>query len=81
MLAQRAMGHVIGPLLELRDSDKLHSQQLAIQRGLEQYLIARQLNDDIHDWKQDVSVGQITFVVAYLLKQLEVTPRTNNLPW
>jgi hypothetical protein len=80
VLAKRARGHIIGPLLELRRSSISHSQQLSVQRGLEQYLIARQLNDDIHDWKQDLRVGQITFVVTYLLKHAEVTPGRYKLP-
>ena len=79
VLAKRAQGHIIGPLLELRSSDLNHSQQLSVQAGLDQYLIARQLNDDIHDWKEDLRSGQITFVVSYLLKQTNTCLGQHNL--
>ena len=79
VLARRAQGHIIGPLLELRGSGLSHLRQLAVKQGLDQYLIARQLNDDVHDWKQDFQKGHISFVVAYLLKSVNIEPKSYSL--
>lgn len=64
-----AAGHVLGPvamLLELGYA--LDGPEVA---GLipyfAHYLIAMQLNDDAHDWKEDLARGHISTVVAKLL--------------
>lgn len=69
MLARRAHGHTIGPaLLALESKDICKQQYDSLCNGLDHYLIARQLNDDIYDWVDDLKQGHISFVVAFLLE-------------
>jgi len=73
LLAQRALGHVVGPLLIARsipDANTAQTRQIAA--ALNQYLIARQINDDLHDWRKDVQAGQISAVVADMLRQAHI---------
>ena len=44
------------------------------------YLIARQLNDDAHDWPEDLQNGHITPVAAMLLVELKVKRGQSLLP-
>ena len=70
-LAERSMGHALGPIAILfnlgykKDSDEIKNLILFFKH----YIIARQLNDDAHDWEQDLKNGHITPVVEILLKQ------------
>lgn len=75
VLFRRAGAHTLGPMVMLDSMSSITpSQYRAVSEGLTYYVIARQLSDDIHDFKEDVSRGQISFVVAYLLRKLHVTP-------
>lgn len=81
VLANRAFGHVLGPLavvFVLHDS-ATDRQKGVIESGLRHYLIARQLNDDLHDWQRDIQKGQITYVVAAILRDLAIPPGVYNL--
>ncbi len=64
-----AAGHVLGPvamLLELGYA--LEGPEVAgLIRYFAHYLVAMQLNDDAHDWKEDLARGHISTVVAKLL--------------
>jgi hypothetical protein len=77
LLADRAMMHIIGPMAVLYASgnskvgDDIWSHTL---QAFRHYLIARQLNDDIHDWADDLQSGQATYVVVKLLRFLNITP-------
>jgi hypothetical protein len=42
------------------------------------YLIARQLNDDAHDWEDDLKRGQVNAVAAALLLQVPQNQHTNQ---
>lgn len=75
-LAERSLGHGLTPLAILVASSNvsLSSQSVeVIDQAFRQYLIARQLNDDAHDWKEDVQKGHITYVVAAILRGLDYT--------
>ena len=75
-LAKRAFGHILGPLIISESIDKFSATQKSmIEEALTHYLIARQLNDDLHDWVEDFRKGHISFVVAYLLKGCNVDKR------
>jgi hypothetical protein len=71
VLARRSGIHILGPLIAARlsaygeDTEKMQH----LTHGLRHYLIARQLSDDIHDWKDDITAGHITAVVAQLIAQ------------
>jgi len=77
LLADRALFHILGPMAVLsqtgiaRIGDTIWSCTL---QALRHYLIARQLNDDIHDWIKDLKAGQASYVVTALLRYLNVTP-------
>lgn len=80
ILADRAGAHILGPLLiTLLDTSATHEQYKALRKGLQYYLIARQLNDDVHDWIKDIKVGHISPVVAWLLKEARVEPGTQTI--
>jgi hypothetical protein len=80
ILAERALGHILGPLLLVRiDPTTTARAYTATQRGLEHYLIARQLNDDLHDWVADLQKGHCSFVVAFLLQHTGIVPDTYSL--
>jgi hypothetical protein len=68
-LAQRSLGHALGPLTLLtfagRGPHHVHFQSL--EAFFTHYLIARQMDDDAHDWEDDLARGQINSVSADLL--------------
>lgn len=69
VLARRSGIHILGPLIAVHSSPlgKDARKMKYLHDGLQQYLIARQLSDDIHDWKEDLAAGHVTAVVAQLL--------------
>lgn len=80
-LAERSLGHCLTPLAvllahgySLRDP-----AVMAFEQAFQQYLIARQLNDDAHDWKEDIERGHITYVAATLLKDTGLTTGQHKL--
>jgi hypothetical protein len=70
ILAERAYAHIFGPLIITHLAG---CSSPNIKKALEYYLIARQINDDLHDWKEDFSRGHITYVVARLLQRANIT--------
>lgn len=68
MLAWRSCIHILGPLIVASFTPSLSGKDLdTLTSGLHHYLIARQLGDDIHDWREDLTAGRISAVVALLL--------------
>ncbi len=71
ILAQKSMGHAIGPIAILMllgySTDSKEVKHLLL--FFKHYIIARQLNDDAHDWEKDLKNGQITYVVIKILKK------------
>lgn len=74
-LAARSFAHVLGPLLiAVNAGEQFRSEPLqALRTAFSHYLIARQLNDDVHDWQDDIATGQLTFVVTKLLRAQNIT--------
>ncbi len=70
-LARKSMGHSLGPLIVMFAAgyDKGSPEYRAVHNFFHHYLIARQLNDDAHDWEVDLARGQLTSVVAWLLQE------------
>ena len=81
LLADRALFHALGPMGVLAATGDTIGGNIWQQtlEAFRHYLIARQLNDDIHDWVKDLRAGQISFVVASLLRYLGTTPGVYNL--
>ena len=71
-LAERSLGHSLSLTAILAASgykrQNLHVQ--AILKSFRHYLIARQLDDDTHDWQIDASKGHISYVVTKILKEI-----------
>lgn len=70
MLADRSLGHALGPmgiLLQRGCGINESAMQLTL-KFFRHYLIARQLNDDAHDWEEDLLAGRVNAVGALLLR-------------
>ncbi len=80
-LAERSLGHALTPLALLLNQGV--SQDSAAFRQLKQamkhYLIARQLNDDCHDWPDDLRHGHASYAVVKLLTDLDIKPGVHLL--
>ncbi|HSX05998.1 MAG TPA: hypothetical protein VLF69_06010 [Candidatus Saccharimonadales bacterium] len=76
LLADRALFHITGPMGVLAaGGEPVNSPTWqATLEAFRHYLIARQLNDDVHDWVADLQAGQASYVVVALLRHLGVTP-------
>jgi len=51
-----------------------------ITRAFKDYLIIKQLSDDLHDWKEDLAAGHISYVVAKILSDMNIMPGPKQLP-
>lgn len=73
-LADRSLGHALSPLAVLAAQGISLTSPAGrhVLLALKHYIIARQLNDDAHDWRSDLMAGRITAVVAQLLQELAV---------
>jgi hypothetical protein len=66
VLGEKSVGHALGPLAILAkagyapDSDTFR----AVKAFFIQYLLIRQLNDDAHDWEQDLFEGRVNAAIA-----------------
>lgn len=72
-LAERSLGHALGPIAILFSLGyKASSLEVKnLMKFFKHYLIARQLNDDAHDWEKDLKMGHINAVGAEILKNLK----------
>lgn len=70
-LAQRSCGHMLAAtgVLAQAGYDLKSTEIQQLQRFFHDYLIARQLCDDAHDWEGDLAHGRITPAVALLAGQ------------
>jgi len=73
-LAQKSLGHALGPIAILYSLgfDQNSPEVKNTWNFFKNYLIARQLNDDAHDWEDDLKKGFINPVSVEILK------KTNN---
>lgn len=78
ILADRCSGHILGLLAIAILCDVSDEAYTHIEKGLRHYLIARQLSDDIHDWKEDFAAGHASSTVAHILQHLQVAPDTHS---
>ena len=80
LLFERAGAHVLGPILAAHSQPTYTlAQRRLLQAGCAHYVIARQLNDDAHDWQDDLARGQVSPVVAHLLRHTRVPNGPHNL--
>ncbi|HEY8885886.1 MAG TPA: hypothetical protein VIM31_00070 [Candidatus Microsaccharimonas sp.] len=66
-LANRSVGHVLGPKLLINSSKISKIQLQLINNAFDNYLIAKQITDDLTDWKSDLRKGHLSYVVSKLL--------------
>ena len=72
-LARRSCAHALGPLALMQRQPYRAEQIRCVEKGFHHYLIARQLNDDLHDWQADIRAGHSSAVVTHLLRQAQIT--------
>lgn len=82
ILAQKSLPHCLGPITLLLhagfNSDSPYIKHLIA--FFTHYLIARQLNDDAHDWQKDLQRGYINSATVPLLKKFkELHENTTSL--
>jgi len=76
-LAKKSLGHALGPVAILYSLgfNKNSPDIKNLLKFFKNYLIAKQLNDDAHDWENDLQKGFISPVVVEILKK--TTDRKN----
>jgi len=81
-LAERSLGHSLTPVAVLLQAGMtLNSPSVrALQKAFCHYLIARQLDDDAHDWQVDFGNGHISYVVAQILRKAQ-PPKMQSEFW
>lgn len=72
-LSDRSLGHVLGPIgvlcmLGYRSNSK---ESVNVLEGFRQYIAAKQIHDDMHDWEEDLSRGQINSASAALFSMVK----------
>ncbi len=82
-LAEKSLGHALGPIAIILKNQKLSASQRFTAANLVKqffihYIIARQLNDDAHDWLADLDQGFLNSASVELLK--DVKRRRSALP-
>jgi len=72
-LAEKSLGHALGPIAILFSLGyKETSPEVKnLMNFFKQYIIARQLNDDAHDWEEDFTNGQVNAVGAMILQSVK----------
>lgn len=68
-LADRSIGFALGPaaVLYLSTGKTGSADMKNLMAFFENYIIARQLNDDAHDWESDLAAGRLSPAVAEVL--------------
>lgn len=68
-LANRSWGHSLAATIVLLQKYSPQSAEVeALQSFFKHFLVARQLNDDAHDWQEDLARGHLSAVVTLLFK-------------
>jgi len=81
LLAQRSLGHGLGPLALLFavGFERNAPEMQGLLQFFRHYLIARQLDDDAHDWDTDLLRGQVNCVASSLMYLAQ--ERGMRVPW
>lgn len=79
LLSGRSSVHYLGLLAFYTCISQKSVAPARIAQILNFYLAARQLNDDIHDWEEDLVAGRITYVVAQLLQKARTTKGSHRI--
>lgn len=81
LLAERSFGHVLGPIALFGESGfKGNSSEMEnLKDFFTSYIIARQLNDDAHDWKQDLEKGHISYINTLLINKFKLKTKKKQI--
>lgn len=73
VLAHKSFGHALGPfVILLQNGFSVHGNEMKLTRDFfHHYIIARQYNDDAHDWFSDLERGFLNAASTELLKSLK----------
>ncbi len=77
-----ASGHCLGPVAVMLSCEyEIESKETQALIGyMREYLIAMQLNDDAHDWKEDLERGHLSTAVVELLSAWKIQhPESNEI--
>ncbi len=79
-LADRSIGHALGAaaILYLNTNETESEEMKNLVSFFENYIIARQLNDDAHDWEEDLKRGQLSPAVVSILKRYVKSNASKN---
>lgn len=71
ILAEKSLGHGLGPLAILLSLGygKNSKEVKNTSKWLKNYIIARQINDDMHDWEKDLKKGHLNSASVPLIKE------------
>lgn len=71
-LSSRSMGHALGPicLLFMLGYKKDSSEIKNLTAFFKYYIAAKQLNDDMHDWEEDIQKGMISLPVSQIAMKI-----------
>jgi hypothetical protein len=72
ILAEKSLGHALGPILLCHLAGE-SEQAKHVEDFFTHYLIARQLNDDAHDWQEDLQNGFVNSVSVGMLRETSST--------
>lgn len=88
--SERSLVHCLGPLFIIENT-RLRDSSHEAREIFKEYCAVRQLNDDIHDWQEDLINGHITYPVQWLLNKnhtvrgsqtlTELIPALQSLFW
>lgn len=78
-LAMKSFGHALGPIaiLHCLGYRENSAEVKNIISFFENYIIARQLDDDAHDWEDDLKKGHLNAIGVEILK--DIRPRGNSM--
>ncbi|MFZ1249929.1 MAG: hypothetical protein WAR37_00545 [Candidatus Microsaccharimonas sp.] len=77
LLPERSIAHITGPLHIATLIDRRYYSK--VYKALSYYCAARQLNDDLHDWVEDLHAGRITYVTSLLIEESDIDPSSLTL--
>lgn len=67
-LADRSLGHTIAGMGVFYSAGRDAKSRKGLHDFFKHYLIARQLNDDAHDWEEDLKLGHVNAVAVQVLQ-------------
>ncbi|HWY79256.1 MAG TPA: hypothetical protein VNW29_02770 [Candidatus Sulfotelmatobacter sp.] len=80
IIANRSLGHALGPLAIMYHLKQNEIQIASFLTFFRHYLIAKQLNDDAHDYEEDFTKGMLTPVVTRLVHLYLQKQKTSPQP-